>query len=109
MKTKLIAVSLWTMCFPHTLWAGEIFGTLLEKDQPIANANIELTIEGKNYSAKTDAEGSYRIFVPENGRATVSVDVQGKKAAMDLFSSERSVRYDLKIENNNGKTELKRK
>lgn len=82
---------------PRTVLAGEIFGIINEAGQPVPNARVAVTISNKTYTTNTDARGSYRVIVPERGKARLTVTVDSRASSIDVFSSERGVRYDLTI------------
>ncbi len=83
---------------PTLAVAGDIFGTITEADKPVANAPVTVTIAGRPpYTGATDGGGSYRVFVPETGKATLTVTAGGRPHTIDVFSSERAARYDLVI------------
>jgi len=94
---RVILVAAIAGCMPSLAVAGDIFGTITEADKPVANAPVQVTIAGKPYSGATDGGGSYRVFVPETGKATLTVTAGGRAHSIDVFSSERAARYDLVI------------
>lgn len=97
--------------FPVLVLGGEIFGTLTEGGKPIANADLKLYIAGKPepYAARSDAQGAYRLFVPDIGNARLEVKVGESVLSADVYSANRSVRYSLAVEMQDGKKVLKRK
>ncbi len=90
--------------------AGELYGTITDGTRPIA-AGAKVTIEasGKIYAAETDKFGSYRIFVKEKGKCVLTVHLKDRTASADLFSYDRSTRYDWILEVQNDKSQLRRK
>lgn len=91
-------------------FAGEIFGGLKEKNVAVAKGTkIEVTIEKKTYTAETDEFGSYRLFVPEKGKCVFRVYYQKQEPTFDIFSYDKSTRYDFLLENQDGKYVLRRK
>ena len=75
--------------FPRVVLAGEIFGIINEAGQPVPNARVEVTISNETYTTNTDARGSYRVIVPERGKARLAVMVGSRTPSIDVFSSER--------------------
>jgi len=54
--------------------AGEIYGTIKEGGKPVkGGTKVEVKCAKGGYSAETDKLGSYRLFVPEQGKCTLSV------------------------------------
>jgi len=83
--------------FPSAVFAGEIFGLITEAERPVAGARVAVTIASKTYTTDSDARGSYRVIVPESGKARLTVTVGSQARSIDVFSSERAVRCDLMI------------
>ena len=90
-------------------FGGEIYGTIKENGKPVEK-DIPVTIElnGKPYSKTTDEFGSYRIIVAETGKGTVKIVFKQQTIGCDIQSYSTPVRFDLVIENANGKYALKR-
>lgn len=90
-------------------FGGEIYGTIKESGKPIAK-DIPVTIElnGKAYSKPTDEFGSYRIIVAETGKGTAKIVFKEQPIDCEIQSYSTPVRFDLVIENVNGKYLLKR-
>lgn len=83
--------------FPIPALAGEIFGLITEADRPVAGARIAVTLASKTYTTDSDARGSYRVVVPESGKARLTVTAGSRALSIDVFSSDRAVRCDLTI------------
>lgn len=94
---------------PMTAVGGEIFGTLSLDGAPLANTPINVSIAGETYSTQTDEGGRYRLYVPQGGRATMAVGTGEQSASIEIFSSQRSVRYDLILGSENGEMSLRRR
>jgi hypothetical protein len=77
--------------------AGEIFGTITGGGRALANAQVEVEQGGRRFSASTDARGSYRLVLPASGKATLTVKSAAGAPSIEVFSSERSLRYDLTV------------
>src|SRR5512135_884607 len=85
--------------------AGEIYGTVKEGGKPInAGAKVEVKCSKGSYSVETDNLGSYRLFVPEQGKCTLSVTSGGDSPQMTVHSFEDSTRYNLVLEKKDGKS-----
>ncbi len=88
--------------------AGEIYGTLKEAGKPVkAGTKVEAKCAKGSYSAETDKLGSYRLFVPEQGKCTLSVKSDGGAAQMTVHSFEDSARYNLVLDKKDGKAALR--
>jgi hypothetical protein len=92
-------------------FAGEVFGSITEGGKPLpAGVKVEIASAAKTYAGETDKFGAYRIFVKEKGKASITVyakDSLGVKA--ELFSYDKSTRYDWILEMKEGKPTLRRK
>lgn len=98
------------LAFSSITLAGEIFGTLREGGKAVAKGiKVEIVTPKKTYTAVTDAYGSYRLYVPEKGKFTLSVYYKEQKPTFDLYSYDKSTRYDMSLETKEGKYSLKRK
>jgi hypothetical protein len=91
-----------------TALAGEIFGTVKEGGKPIkAGTMVEVKCSKGSYSAETDKLGSYRLFVPEQGKCTLSVKSSDGSPQMTVNSFEDSARYNIVLEKKDGKSSLR--
>lgn len=96
--------------FTSAAMAGEIYGTILDSGKAVpAGVKVEVTVAGKSYTGTTDNLGAYHIFAAEKGKGTFTVYHNNQKPAADVFSFEKSTRYDWTIEVADGKPILKRK
>jgi len=109
-KHKSILLLILCSLFSSATLAGEIFGTLREHDKAVSKGvKIEILTPAKTYVAATDTFGSYRLYVPEKGKCTFKVYYKNQTPTFDLYSYEKSTRYDMSIETKDGKYVLKRK
>jgi hypothetical protein len=91
-----------------TALAGEIYGTVKEGGKPIkAGTKIEVKCAKGSYSAETDILGSYRLFVQEQGKCTLSIKSSDGSPQMTVNSFEDSARYNLVVEKKDGKSSLR--
>jgi hypothetical protein len=89
---------------------GEIFGSIKENNKPVAKGiKIEIIAPKKAYTAETDSFGSYRVFVPEKGKCTFKLNYNKQTPTFDIFSYDKSTRYDFIIETVKDKYILRRK
>ncbi len=90
--------------------AGEVYGTVTEGGKPVAESlKVEIAVSGKAYTGETDKFGSYRIFVKEKGKCTLTIYLKDQSPSVELFSYAKSSRYDWVIETKGGKLSLRRK
>src|SRR5512145_1547538 len=91
-----------------TAVAGEIYGTVKEGGKPVqAGTKVEVKCAKGSYSAETDKLGSYRVFVPEQGKCTLSV-ISGDVAPQTTVNSfEDSARYNLVLDKKDGTPALR--
>ena len=60
-------------------------------------------------SVTTDKVGSYKVVVKSEGKCTLTVVVGKKTATLEVFSYKEPTRYDLIVEEADGKLTVKRK
>lgn len=93
--------------------AGKIFGDISFADKPVAaGVKVKITKPGGAAvadTALTDKLGSYKLFVKEEGKATLTVLYQGKALELPVFSNKEATRYDLVVEKKDDKLTLRRK
>jgi hypothetical protein len=90
--------------------AGELYGSITDGTKPVGGGvKMEISVSGKVYGAETDKFGSYRIFVKEKGKCTLTVHLKDQTAAVELFSYDKSTRYDWILGTQEGKPSLRRK
>ena len=91
-----------------TARAGEFHGTIKEGGKPVkAGTKVEVKCAKGSYSAETDKLGSYRLFVPEQGKCALSVKSGDAAPQMTVHSFEDSTRYNLVLEKKDGKPALR--
>jgi hypothetical protein len=91
-----------------TALAGEIYGTVKEGGKPIkAGTKVEVKCAKGSYSAETDKLGSYRLFVQEQGKCTLSIQSSDGSPQMTVNSFEDSARFNLVLEKKDGKSSLR--
>lgn len=90
--------------------AGDLYGTLREGGKTaVKGIKVEIVTPKKTYSTLTDEYGSYRLFVTEKGKCTLTVHYKSQAPTFELYSYDKSTRYDMSIETKDGKFILKRK
>ncbi|NEW81699.1 MAG: carboxypeptidase regulatory-like domain-containing protein [Mariniphaga sp.] len=81
---------------PFLSMAGDIYGTIKGDDgKPLINQVVQIT-QNDNVmaSAKTDANGYFTVTIKEVGKFKLEV-VGYKDADFEVFSSNKSTRYNL--------------
>jgi len=92
-------------------FAGELFGTIEFGDKPVGDGvKLELLSANKeSYTCVTDKFGAYRLFVKENGKCTLTIHFKDQSPSVELFSYDKSTRYDWVLEFKDGKYSVRRK
>jgi uncharacterized GH25 family protein len=95
MKTKGILISIFLL-IPILSYAGDIYGTIKGDDgKPLVNQVVQIKQDDKVLgSATTDANGYFTIAIKEVGKFNFEV-VGYKGASIEVFSSNKSTRYNL--------------
>lgn len=106
---RKIYLAMLCLAIPHTTaLAGEVYGTIKESGKPIkAGTKVEVKCAKGSFSAETDKLGSYRLFVPEQGKCTLSVRSGDIAPEMTINSFEDSARYNLVLDKKDGKPALR--
>jgi len=95
MKTTGILLLI-LLFLPFLSIAGDIYGTIKGDDgKPLINQVVQITQNDKIMaSAKTDANGYFTVSIKEVGKFNLEV-VGYKDAGFEVFSSNKSTRYNL--------------
>ena len=78
------------------------------KAKGVAPHPLRATLYG-GQSVKTDKVGSYKVMVKAEGKCTLKVYVDKKTATLEVFSFKEPTRYDLLVEEKDGKLTVRRK
>jgi hypothetical protein len=107
MKTTGI-VLLFLLFIPMLTHAGEIYGTIKGDDgKPLMNQVVNVMQNDKVMAtSKTDANGFFTVTIKEVGKFTLVV-VGFKEAMFEVFSSNKSTRYNLLMNKSGDKWILK--
>lgn len=93
---------------PAVAGAGEIYGSIREAGKPVKEGvKVEVVCAETPVAAETDSYGAYRLFVPEEGKCTLTVTVGDEKPSIAVHSFEDSARYNLILEKKDGKLTLR--
>jgi hypothetical protein len=95
MKTKGI-VMLILLLIPILSFAGEIYGTIKGDDgKPLTNQVVQIKLNDKVMASDTtDTNGFFTVTIKEVGKFKLEV-VGYKEASIEVFSSNKSTRYNL--------------
>lgn len=107
MKTFVLLI-LTTLFLPVLSFAGEIYGTIKGDDgKPLINQIVQIKQNDQVLaSAKTDANGYFTVTIKEVGK--FKLEVAGfKDASFEVFSSNKSTRYNLLMNKTGDKWTLK--
>jgi len=107
MKTARILFLL-LFFIPDLSFAGEIYGTLKGEDgKPLANQIVQIKLNEKLMAADTtDVNGYFTVTIKEVGKLKLEV-VNYTGASFEVFSSNKSTRYNLILNKNGDKWILK--
>jgi hypothetical protein len=107
MKTTVI-LFLILLFVPVISFAGEIYGTLKGDDgKPLTDKVVQIKQNDQVLaSAKTDANGYFTATIKEVGKFKLEV-VGYKDASFEVFSSNKSTRYNLLMNKSGDKWILK--
>lgn len=111
MRTIATFTILILLLLPVQLLAGEIFGSITEGGKSVGEkVKVEIVAANKaTYTTETDKNGSYRLFVKEKGKCTFTVHFNEQISSAELFSYDKSLRYDWIVEAKEGKYSVRRK
>ncbi len=107
MKTTVMLV-LFLLFVPILSFAGEIYGTIKGDDgKPLIKQVVQIVQNDKLMaSATTDENGYFTITIKEVGKFKIEV-VGYKEASFEVFSSNKSTRYNLLMNKTGDKWILK--
>jgi hypothetical protein len=93
---------------PFLSYAGEIYGTIKgEGGKPLTNQVVQIKQNDKVVaSATTDSNGYFTVTIKEVGKFKLEV-VGYKEASFEVFSSNKSTRYNLLMQKVGDKWVLK--
>ena len=101
---------LFILLFASFAVAGNVYGSISEGGKPVGQGTkIEVTCGANKVTAETDATGSFKLFVKDQGKCSLKVTWQGQTPGFDINSFEGTVQYDLVLEKQGAQYTLKRK
>lgn len=123
MKLQLAVLTIALGLCATSASAGRIFGDVKMADKPAAEG-ILITLQAVTApaadkketpppapidSVTTDKVGSYKVVVKNEGKCTLTVHMGKKTATLEIFSYKEPTRYDLIVEEKDGKLTVRRK
>jgi hypothetical protein len=122
MRLQLSAALLIAVVGVSDASAGKLFGDVKKGDKPVAEG-VLITLQavtakpaGTGDAATapidtvvTDKVGSYKATVKGEGKYTLTVLMGKQKAVLEVFSYKEPTRYDLILEEKDGKLTVRRK
>ena|SRR5207249_3374175 len=98
------------LSFMSVAFAGNVYGSITEGGKPVGQGvKLEVACGANKYTAETDANGAFKLFVKDQGKCALKISYQGQTPSFDINSYEGSVQYDLILEKQGGQYTLKRK
>jgi hypothetical protein len=121
MRLQLGAAMLIVAAGVTTTYAGRLFGDVKQGGKPVAEG-VLITVQAapKTPEAKepnpapidsvlTDKVGSYKLMVKGEGKYTLTVHMAKQQGVLEVFSYKEPTRYDLIVEDKDGKLIVRRK
>ena len=119
MRMKAILALIIVAVAASSALAGRLFGDVKVAGKPASGMLITVQAvppaDAKDAppapidSVTTDKVGSYKLMVKNEGKYTLTVHVDKKTAKLEVFSYKEPTRYDLIVEELEGKLTVKRK
>lgn len=121
MRLRMTAAVLLALMGASPAAAGRLFGDVKMGDKPVPEgALITVQAAGKpgekgkadaapTDSVTTDKVGSYKVMVKGEGKYTLTVHLGKQTAGLEVFSYKEPTRYDLILEEKDGKLTVRRK
>ncbi|MBI4528839.1 MAG: carboxypeptidase regulatory-like domain-containing protein [Deltaproteobacteria bacterium] len=88
--------------------AAQIYGSLVQNGKPVPGIEVYV-VDCAGCQAKTDAYGSYRIYIPTSGKFTLKVRYGSGELSHLIYSYNNPVRYDFELVNQAGQYVLRRR
>jgi hypothetical protein len=119
MRLQFCAAILITVAGVTDASAGRLFGDVKKGDKPVAQG-VLITVQAAAKpgekgntapidSVVTDKVGSYKVMVKGEGKYMLTVHLGKQEAVLEVFSYKEPTRYDLIVEEKDGKLAVRRK
>ncbi len=120
MRLQLGAAILMVAAGVSTAYAGRLFGDVKVGGKPVAEGVLITVQAAPKADAKepnpapidsviTDKVGSYKAMVKGEGKYTLTVHMGKQQGVLEVFSYKEPTRYDLILEEKDGKLTVRRK
>lgn len=79
--------------------AGQIYGNVKEGNRSVGEGvEISINCASKPIAARTDTYGSYKIYVPNSGKCSLTILYQNRwSQPFSIYSDQEPVRYDFEL------------
>ena len=95
---RMFVVLLVILLSPAFLHAAQIFGNIRKQGGPPVSGSVEINCGGRAFPGNADAYGSYSIFVPPQGKCSLTVRYENKVSSpASVFSYGDPTRYDFEL------------
>jgi hypothetical protein len=84
-------------------------GMLITVQAAVKSAGTEKAAPAPVDTVKTDKVGSYKVMVKHEGKCNLTVHLGKQTAVLEVFSYKEPTRYDLIVEEKDGKLTVRRK
>jgi hypothetical protein len=95
---RTVVVLLVIFLSPAFLSAAQIFGNIRKQGGPPVAGAVEIKCGDRAYPGSADAYGAYSIFVPQQGKCSLTVRYENKPSLpVAVFSYGDPTRYDFEL------------
>ncbi len=119
MKFQVGAIVILVTLGVSSAFAGRIFGDVKVSGKPAAEGMLitlqpvakpdDASAPAPPDSVQTDKVGSFKAMIKGEGKYTLTVYVGKQNASLEVFSYKEPTRYDLIVEEKEGKLTVRRK
>ncbi|MEQ1947673.1 MAG: hypothetical protein ABL995_10825 [Bryobacteraceae bacterium] len=96
-SSQILAAIPAALAFAGSLYAGQLYGSVSENGKPVASVPVIITCSGEQTKGSTNADGTYRITVMQQGRCTFALPGKPGSPAVLVFSYDKPTLYDLEV------------
>ena len=98
------------LLFPSSLFAGQIYGSVISGGKGLARAAIKINCGNAVAEGTTAPDGSYRIAVAQQGQCTFTLPGYAGPPSAVIFSNPNPAAYSFElVQKADGKYELRKK
>jgi hypothetical protein len=107
---KYLVVAIALLLFDATVYAGQIYGSVILRGGGVANASIEIDCQGTITKGVTAGDGAYRVSVPQQGQCSLTLPGFAGRPAATVFSTPNPSAYNFElVQRSDGIYELRRR